>query len=163
MSFPLLPQNSIRSVDFRNFTYESGMSADRIILRNGIFLKGAPPLQNKSRIVSLRYVDLNEDGKQEAAIVIHTDVVGSMGFAREYYVFEYREDQVRQVFHEWREQGGAMHIKANRLTIIAPFWADADAHCCPSYTETKVYEWRSGQFISVSRKMRKDYPNQQLR
>jgi hypothetical protein len=141
---------TIRSVDFRNFDYDSGASIDKIVLRDGIYLKGTPPSQDRSRIVKLVYVDLDGDWREEAAIVIETAVSGSMGMCRDYYVFAYRNGAAKQVFHEWRERGERMHIRGKRIEITGPLW-EQDAHCCPSFRETVSYRWEKSAFVVVSR------------
>jgi hypothetical protein len=145
---------TIRSVDFSNFAYNSGASIDKIVLQNGIYLKGTPPVQDKSRIASLRYVDVDRDGKEEAAIVIETAVSGSMLWCRDYYVFAYRNGTAQQVFHEWRERGGRMLIRGRAIEITAPVWKE-DAHCCPSLSETVTYRWRNSAFVVESRRQRR--------
>ncbi len=150
---------TIRSVDFRNFAYDSGASIDKIVLRDGIYSKGTPPLQDKSRIVNLRYVDFDRDGKQEAAIVIETSVIGSMLWCRDYYVFAYCNGAAQQIFHEWRERGGRMRIRGRSIEITAPLWK-ADAHCCPSFSETVSYGWGNSAFMVASRRRIKlHYPD----
>jgi hypothetical protein len=163
ISNPVSAQNKrgIRSVDFRNFAYDSKQSIDKIVLKDGRkVIEELPGLYAKDFLISVKYVDFDRDGKEEAAVRLRSTTNGSMVYSEEYYVFAYRNKKVEKLFHEWREKPKSTRVQGRSIIIVAPFWTDADAHCCPSYIETISYRWQRSQFIVVSRQLRKDrYPN----
>ncbi len=158
--------NQIRSVDFYNFTYHSGSWGERITLRNGRYKRKdsiGSALFTISALARLQYADLKGDGREQAIITIRTKLNGSGPTAVDYYVFEDRNGSPRQIFHEWREGLAAIYVARRCLRIAAAFWAREDAHCCPSYTETMTYRWRTSRFTIASRRLRKDHPFQNPR
>lgn len=156
------PALTIRSVDFRNFTFEkSGSWNGKLILRNGSYQEKDPTsLYQTAKLVALRFVDIDDDRKEEAVVAIRSNFPGSMPVAMDYYVFAYRDGTAYQVFHKWQEGPEGICIRGKSLIIVAAVWEDTDAHCCPSYTERRVYRWSGGQLKVASRRAWKNYPFQ---
>jgi hypothetical protein len=157
------PKRGIRSVDLYNFTYLSESWGDNISLSRGEYKKkdpGSESLYTRSKLVSLKYFDFNNDAKEDAAVAIRTLVNGSMQVAMDYYVFEYRSGRPQQIFHKWQEGPEGLCVNGNNLVITAALWDEADAHCCPSYTEKKIYKWKSKTFVVALRRQWKNYPFQ---
>jgi hypothetical protein len=155
-TFPSEPQpelatsaSSIRSVDFRNFTYIR-KGAEPLVLRDG---KEAEEAEG-SRLLSVKYVDFDLDGNEEALVTIATGRRGEGRYSEEYYVYAYRNGKARQVFRESREKPQGMQVKGRSLVITAPFWSPTDPGCCPSAIETTAFRWRGSGFVRVSRQLR---------
>lgn len=147
---PAKTVTNIRSVDFRNFTYKRA-SAEDLILRQG---KEAGEAQDGSRLLSIRHIDFNGDGNEEALITIATGRAGAGGYSEEYFVYSQGDGKTRQVFHESREKPQTMQVKGSSIVIVAAFWRDTDPACCPSSLETAIYRWRPAGFVRVSRRLR---------
>ena len=109
-----------------------------------------------SEIESVKYVDLDADGKEEAVIVITTsqEVAGAY-WEQDYFVFTYRDSKPVQVFHEYRYKAGGIRFAGKALIIEAPFWKEDDGHCCPSSTETTIYRWSGDGLVRASRTLKR--------
>jgi hypothetical protein len=144
---------AIRSVDFRNFTYE--ILEQQVRLRNGKWEgRDVGAGHDDADLVAVRYVDFDGDGQEEAAVDIHAGVNGMMRWEEEYFVFAYRNGTPQQIFHEEREQGTKMNIIGKSIIISAPSWEGTDAHCCPSAIAVETYAWRGSRFVRISRRLR---------
>jgi hypothetical protein len=141
--------SDIRSIDFRNFSYGEG--SEHVVLRDG---KEAGAGAEGSRLLGVKYVDLNGDGRVEALVTLATGTRGAQGYAEEYFVYADRSGRVRQVFHESRQKPQQMRVNAGSIVIVAPFWKGTDPGCCPSSIETVVYRWRGAGLVRVSRRLR---------
>src|SRR5947209_8970218 len=129
----------IRSVDFRNFSYESdGMT---VILRNSRSSEGDAASWDTFTLADLKYVDFDGDGNEEAFIVLDFRTSGTLDNAQAYYVFSYRRGKPRMIFHQWREKSRSVRVIGRSIIIAAPFWIDG-GRCCQSGVETSVYRWR---------------------
>lgn len=152
----------IRSVDFRNFTYDSESIGGYISLRNGVFSQKDVIGQGASTasLESVQYTDLIGDGNEQAVVRIVTHQTGSMPVAVDCYVFEYSVGAAHQIFHQWQEGPAAVCVHGRTLRIVAAYWDRGDPHCCPSFTETKSYRWSGTEFVVVSRHTLLDHPFQ---
>jgi hypothetical protein len=145
----------VRSVDFRNFDYGSRPGADRIVLRNGRTVEqtfGQP----YGKLTAVRYVDLDGDGGEEAVVVVTTNLFGSGGYERNYYVYAFRNGKLLKSLHEYREQGRRIRIKNRALIIVAPYWDNPVPHCCPRYIETKAYKWVAAGLVETKRWLKRN-------
>jgi hypothetical protein len=159
------PRKGIRSVDFYNFTYETWNGEAK--LKNGWYKikdEDCRSCVSTCKLILLKYVDLNFDGKGEAVVVIRGTSYGSEPVGTDYYVFEYRNSKALLLFHEEREGKEGICVKNHSLIIIGPAWEGDQVlhvpHCCPPFTETKVYRWRGSAFVPVKTYQRKNYPFQ---
>ena len=159
----------IRSVDFRNFTYKREyksssngglpVEAETIVLRNGKNM--SPGLTNSSfeygnELKSVRYIDFDGDGNEEALVVINTTAEAAGAYEEDdYFVFAYRNNTPVRIFHEYRYKSRGIRVAGKSLVISAPFWREQDPHCCPYATETAVYQWRGNGFVRVSRNLKR--------
>jgi hypothetical protein len=146
----------IRSVDFRNFTYETNGS--RFVLRDGKYYEGEPGSWHSYSLSRVTFVDFNGDGNDEAFIVVDYRTSGTLDNAQDYYVFGYRRGIAQLTFHDWREKPCVVRVKARKVVITAPFWKDTGL-CCPSGIETSVYRWRNAKFVRISHRQRYMDPN----
>jgi len=156
-------KDGIRSVDFYNFTYELDPH-NKIVLRKGIITRESlPHLFSENRLILLRYVDFNGDGSEEAVIAIRDLEPGSMPISMDYFVYDFYKRSARQIFHESQEGPKGLCIRGHSLVITAASWADDRVpvpHCCPEYTERKIYQLRGSTFVVTSRRRWKNYPFQ---
>ena len=148
-------KDGIRSVNFSNFTYELD-PRNKIVLRNGLS-------REEEKLIRLTYVDINGDGREEAVIVIRDLEPGSGPISMQYFVYDFHKGSARQIFHEWKEGPNGLCIRGQSLMITAASWADDRVpipHCCPEYTERKIYQLRGSTFVVTSRRRWKNYPFQ---
>jgi len=138
----------IRSVDFRNFTFET--SGGKFVLRDGKYYEGEAGSWYRRTLSRVEYVDFNRDGYDEAFVVIDYRTSGTLDNAQDYYVFTYRRGTAQPAFHEWREKPQNARVKSRNVVLAAPFWKDGGL-CCPSGIETSVYAWRNAHFVRVRR------------
>jgi hypothetical protein len=156
-------KRGIRSIDFYNFTYELAGRA-KVTLKNGSYkekLMASDKLYVTNKLVILRYADLNGDGKDEAVVAIRSTDVGSMPVDSDYFIYEYRHRKPRRIFHEWREGREGICIRNRSIILVGVAWEKEEApHCCPPFTETKIYRWGGSDFAVVKTYRRKNYPFQ---
>lgn len=150
------PNSPIRQVDFGNFTYQGTSkhsNIDTLVLRNGRNEDNESRCKNE--LESVKYVDVNRDGNEEALVVIGSscEVAGALWYG-DYFVFAYRNGAPLQIFHEGRYKSRGVRLVNRSLVITAPFWRDEDwQYCCPSATEIAVYSWRRNGFVLASRRL----------
>jgi hypothetical protein len=157
-------QRGIRSVDFYNFTYKVDGRA-KVTLKNGRYKKKYFPDSNAlftSKLAVLKYADFDGDGEEEAVVLIQSrDSGGSSHGDNDYFVFAYRAGKPRQIFHEYREGPEGLCLKNRSIIITAEAWEGISVpHCCPPFTETKIYRWRGSHFALVKTYRQKNYPGQ---
>jgi hypothetical protein len=149
----------IRKVDFKNFNYgrlcpgvhkylplEPG---DKLVLRKGHAQLGDK--MNYADLGSVKYVDLDGDGKEEAFVVINGQTSGSSNQFLAAYVFAYRNGSARQIWSKC-EENSAAELKERSILFTYPEWVGDDAHCCPSYFTTDTYRWKGSRIARISKK-----------
>jgi hypothetical protein len=144
-------KRGIRSVDFRNFSYQA--DGTRFVLRGGKYSEGDDAAWFSYKLADVKYLDFDSDGNDEAFVVVDYRTSGTLDNAKDYYVFSYRGGKPRMVFHEWREKPWDMRLRGRSIVIVAPFWQGGGL-CCPSGLETSAYRWHGSRFVRVSRKRR---------
>jgi len=150
-------KTGIRSVDFRNFTYNNIGEENRVNLRKGRNLvKGEYSSGNYgSELGTVKYLDFDGDGKEEALVVVdYSQEAAGTNWSQHYFVFAYRNGAAQQIFHDSRYKSSGFRLSGKSLIVEAPFWKDNDAHCCPSLAETATYSWRNNKFVRVSQKFK---------
>ena len=156
----------IRSVDFYNFTYSMDRH-NKIVLRDGLSRgEPLPRLHSEERLILLKYVDLNGDGREEAVIAIRDLEPGSAPISMDYFVYDFHNGSARQIFHESQQGPKGLCISGRSLIITNASWTDDKIpipHCCPEYTERRVYQLRGPRFVITSRRRWKNYPFQHPR
>jgi hypothetical protein len=158
--------SSIRSVDFYNFTYATGPSS-KIVLRKGLWRsEPLPRLFSEERLILLKYADFRGNGREAAVIVIRDLEPGSGPISMDYFVYDFHKGLARQIFHETYEGLNGLCVKGRSLIITTASWTDDSVpipHCCPEYTERRVYQMRGDTFVVTSRRRWKNYPRQHPR
>jgi hypothetical protein len=124
----------------------------------GEYIYKGRDFESRSRLLAIRYVDLNADGRDEAVIDIRTVPGGSISHIDDYYVFQYRKGALSSVFHTSREMPQRMAVRGRSIMIVAPFWEDTTGPiCCPPFIETINYRWRGSRLVVASRRLRKQH------
>lgn len=151
--------SGIRKVDFKNFNYGRlcpGIhkflpveASDRLVLRNGHAQLGDE--MNYADLGSVKYVDFDGDGKEEAFVVINGQTSGSSNTFLAAYVFAYRNGKARQIWTKCEENSNA-ELKGRSILFTYPEWVGNDAHCCPSYFTTDTYLWKGSRLARISKK-----------
>lgn len=153
-------KGGIRSVNFRNFAYHPVTQTNwgndgreekraRLVLRRGKDGQG-------SELKSVKYVDLDGDGKEEALVTISTTGGGSMEdlYLEDYFFFAYRNGRAVQLFTKSRFNPRGISVDGRDLIINAPYWGPDAPRCCPIADEVAVYQWSGQGFVEVSRDRR---------
>lgn len=168
--------NSIRSIDFKNFTYASQFCDEQfhignpVQLRDGGFTKGAELDEVFFAIKNVTYGDLTGDGTEEAVIQARCGLSGSSGpGSTEIFVFTFRDGRTELLteLNDLRISSDYLHynprgiydgipddavmLKKNALLLKA--LVDGP-RCCPRFTATLTYTW-DGTKLSLSEKPHK--------
>ncbi|MFL6286748.1 MAG: hypothetical protein ACJ74Q_26715 [Pyrinomonadaceae bacterium] len=156
------PQASeIRKVDFRNFDYGDncagehkflGVMEDRLVLSKGHQQHGDE--LNYANFGSVKYVDFDGDGNEEAFVIVKGQTSGSSNDYLAAYVFAYRDGSAKQIWTRCEENSGA-ELKGNQILFTRPEWAERDAHCCFSQIATETYGWKDSGIVLLSTKRKK--------
>jgi hypothetical protein len=150
--------SDIRKVDFKNFNYGPlcpgehqffAAPGDKIVLRKGHDQFG--DAMNYADLGSVKYVDFDGDGKEEAFVIINGQTSGSSNTFLAVYVFAYRNGSARQIWSKC-EENSAAKLVGRSILFTYPEWVGDDAHCCPSYFTTDTYRWRGSRIARISKK-----------
>jgi len=155
---------NIHNIDFKNFNYGRlcGVRDDswvpipnvRLVLR-----KGHQQYGDESEHVDLRsvkYVDFDGDGKEEAFVVIDGSTATAAGDVfLAAYVFVYRNGSARQIWSKCNEHSRAV-LRGRSILFTYPEYVGEDAHCCPSYLTTKTYAWKGSTIALISKRRKKN-------
>lgn len=150
-------ETGIRSVDFRNFTYNKIGDENSVTLRKGRNLVKGEYSSGiyGSQLATIKYLDFDGDGKEEALVVVdYSQEAAGANWSQHYFVFAYRNGAAQQIFNDSRYKSSGFRLSGKSLIVEAPFWKDADASCCPSLAETATYAWRGNKFARVSQKFK---------
>lgn len=151
----------IRKVDFRNFDYGALCEGEhkfftppveRLVLKRGHQQQG--DRLNYANLGSVRYVDFDGDGSEEAFVVIKGQSAGSSGSYLAAYVFAYENGSAKKIWSQCEENSVAT-LKGKTILFTRPDWADEDAHCCFSFVRTDTYGWKGSELALVSTKRAK--------
>lgn len=141
--------SDIRKVDFKNFDY----GGDNPVLRNGHQKYGGGEMDYVD-LSSVKYVDFDGDGKEEAFVVLDGSTSGSSGSFLDVFVFAYRNGLAQQIWHKSSERSSVV-LKGSLILFTYPEYVGNDAHCCPSYATTDTYGWKGSGIARISEKRKK--------
>ena len=153
-------QNGIRSIDFKNFTYQpycAGDETQTITVKNGEF-----SLENKMQdyvdrlyfnIMSVAYGDLDGDRSEEAIILSSCNTGGTGNFS-EGFVYKLRNSKpvlIARIKGGDRAYGGLRTavVTNGLLAIDRNDPGENGANCCPEFIETQKYKMTNGKLIEV--------------
>jgi hypothetical protein len=154
--------SGIRKVDFKNFDYGALCagahkflafdSGEKLVLSKGHQSQGDE--MNYADLGSVRYVDFDGDGKEEAFVVINGQTAGSSNRYLATYVFAYQNGSARQIWSRC-EEGSVAVLKGRSILFTRPDWVGDDAHCCFSYIATDTYGWKGSKIALISTRRKK--------
>ena len=162
---------SIRKVDFANFTHRFGKES--VVLKNGAQV-GACGKNNRDNgaweIGQVAYGDLDGDGEDEAIVSFSASVCGGGGMLNDaLLVYTYKGAVTRPMpAPDYADTGCALNAKECPLTSVpgvgvsfdkenaalvveSRFRHDDDALCCPSYSRKTSYKWNGKAFSVLKR------------
>lgn len=142
--------NSIRAVDFRNFTYGPACSQDKVTVTNGRFDGSDPDEPIHFFVNNVAYGNLDEDGQEEAIVLTHCNL-GGTGIFSEGFLFALQEDkpvQVARIDGGDRAMGGikTIYVEGRLLKVAREYGMAA---CCANYIETTSYRLCGKDLVPV--------------
>jgi hypothetical protein len=154
-------KRGIRKVDFKNYDYGAlcggphkflALTGDTLVLKNGRAEQGDE--MNYTDLESIKYIDLDGDGSEEAFIVNNGQTTGSSGGYVAAYVFCYKNRATR---HHWTkcEENSTADLIGRTITFTSPEWIGADAHCCFRFIRTETLTMRRGKMVVIRTKRRR--------
>lgn len=155
---------SIRSVDFRNFSYswhkdivDTNEQQRVFTLQNGVL---SATYDNRgfiqemgAQLVGIIYGDTTHDGAEEA-IVILSFVTGGSAMSNCIYIYTLRNNQPLLLWSFLtgdRADGGLRDILIEKEAIIIELYSPIDkkGDCCPSYFKRMQLSWQRNQFTQA--------------
>lgn len=145
----------IRKVDFKNFNYSSSgdWCRGKLVLRNG-HTQYSDSNYDTADLSSVKYVDFDGDGREDAFVVIEWSTSGTAGGGIDAFAFKYRNGSAQQIWSKCNERSGAKLVGRSILFTYPEYIGD-DAHCCPSYITTDTYVWKRNSFVRISKKRKR--------
>lgn len=168
-------QTGIKSIDFKNFTYEpsctdmeGGSRLEKITVKNGEHTPPPPegdeaPEGIYFQIGEISYGDLNGDGEDEAVILTGCNTGGS-GVFSEAFIYTMRGGKpflLTRLEGGDRAFGGLRSVQVeNGLLVVEINDAGEDgAACCPEFVVTSKYRLSGGKLTAVGKSERRElYP-----
>lgn len=157
---------TIRNVDFRNFTYDlapwcgEGFGKTRVRIKDGSYGSQTDwwfGIWEMPGYASIIYGDLTGDGRDEAIV---TTSCGGMHATEEPYVFAMKDGRVSlmaRLESGDRAFGGYHRISIKDGLVIAERM-QGKAACCPELVEMTTYKWNGTAFIQVGAVQGKPFP-----
>lgn len=149
-------KSGIRKVDFKNYNYGTfcggphkflALTGSKLVLRRGHANQGDE--SNFTNLGSVRYIDLDGDGREEAFVIINGQTSGSSPVYVAAYVFGYQDGRAKQLWTKCEEYS-VTELYGRTIVFTSPEWLKGDAHCCFSYISTTNYALRGGKVVLVS-------------
>ncbi|HVF55737.1 MAG TPA: hypothetical protein VM934_06280 [Pyrinomonadaceae bacterium] len=158
---PAAAAAGIRRIDFKNYNYGRlcGVRDDSwvalpevdLVLRRG-HQKYDEGEKDYADLGSVKYVDFDGDGKEEAFVVIKGSTSTAAGDAfLSAYVFAYQNGAARQIWSKCNENSTAV-LRGRSILFTYNEYVGEDAHCCPSYLTTNTYGWKNSAIALISKK-----------
>lgn len=150
--------SGIRQVDFRNYTYNSSgdWCRENLVLRKGKARYG-DDVMDSAELSSVKYVDFDGDGREEAFVIISWTTSGSAGGGIDTFVFASQNGSAQPIWSKCNERASAA-LKGRSIFFTYPEYVGDDAHCCPSYITTDTYSWKGAGFTRTSKKRKRTNP-----
>jgi hypothetical protein len=165
-------KDDIRSIDFRNFTYETGkgscadmLGKTAVQVRNG---ESESTNDNLSFVIydfRIFYGDLTGDERDEAVVLTYCGGMHPIEQAFIYTIQNGRAVLLTKLEEGERASGGIVFgylcqgcsdIKIqNGLLTVERMWGGP--MCCPEYIEKKTYRWNGRQLIQVGKAQRRKF------
>lgn len=149
--------SDIRKIDFKNFNYGALCAgthmflpiepSEKLVLRKGHDGDEA----NYADLGSVKYVDFDGDGIEEAFVTIKGQTSGSSNSFLSVFIFAFRNGAARRIWSKCEENSSA-ELKDHAILFTYPDWLKNDAHCCFSYVATDTYGWKNSKIALISKK-----------
>lgn len=157
---PVMQQREIRSVDFKNFTYNAycgGSPPDgettKVTVKNGKYETGdGENFPSYFEIAVDAYGDLDGDGKEEAAVSSLCNTGGTGQFS-EGYIYTMKDGKPVLLSHfEGGDRGyeGLQSVKIKNGFLFVER-NDGKANCCADETLTTKYRWNGKKLVEVGK------------
>jgi hypothetical protein len=157
------PAQTIRRVDFRNFTYRAYCAENQpftMRVRRGHYdRRGDDPVHFV--VERAKYGDITGDGHEEAIVLTNCDQEGT-GYFSEGFIYTLRRGKpvlLTRVPGGDRAQGGLYGLTIRHGLVVVESYAAKDngGVCCPDYIDTTRYRWNGHKLVQVGAKSRRDY------
>lgn len=153
-------QSNIRSVDFKNFTYDAfcvGEEIEKITVRDGEFSKETQEDGYVDRfsfeITAVEYGDIGND-KQEEAVILSNCNTGGTGQFSEGFVYGMKNGKPTLLVHipgGDRAYGGLRKASVAKglLVVESNDPGETGASCCPQSILTTKYRITAGKLVKI--------------
>lgn len=143
--------NSLRSIDFKNFTYIINGHHDKFV--NGHRVERDGSVRQDTYILSVDFVDFDLDSSEEAIVNIQVNRIGY------FYIIGLENGRPTILYYEDCSLGGCgITIDKNSIHITKAHFLQSDYLCCPSYQEMyeikangKQYFQHNKQLVALNR------------
>jgi hypothetical protein len=166
---------SIRKVDFKNFTYEpycAGDETEKVTVKNSEFSKETKQEEYTDhfwfKVEPASYGDLNGDNSEEAVIVSFCNTGGTGDFS-EGFVFTMKGGKptlLSRFEGGDRAYGGLRSAKVENglLVVDRNDVGEAGGACCPEFSVTTKYKWTGKELEKSGAEARKAlYPEEPVK
>lgn len=161
----LAQSNSIRKIDFLNFTYSPACIGgdEKIRARNGEYSVGSADDPSADRIyfkiMDVVYGDLTGDGQEEAVVTTLCNTGGTGQFT-DGIIFTLRGGRpvsLGTLGMGDRADGGIDSVAIERGQLrVSRYGTVTGGACCPEYIETQAYRLSGNKLIEVGKPIRKE-------
>lgn len=164
-------QNDIRSVDFRNFSYEinslSGEGKEKVTVKDGTYSRNEEEDKLYFTITNVAFGDLDGDGREESAVTYLFNTGGTGNFTGGViFSIKNAKPTVLTYFEGGdRAYGGIRDVLIRKLELIVGRYSPGPngGACCPEFVETSRYKFVDGSLHEVGKKLRRElYPLQRV-
>lgn len=167
-------QTGIRSVDFKNFTYQPycvGDAPETVAVKDGEFSRETPQDGWVDRfffkVLEIAYGDLDSDGREEAAILTVCNTGGTGNFTE---AFIYRLQGSKPALASRlaggdRAYGGFRSLKIDKGLLIVEEYSPGEngGACCPEFILTKRYKLIRSRLVQTGAVTKRDVlPKQRI-
>ena len=164
----------IRSVDFKNFTYQpdcAGEDTKKVTVKNGEFSseKQADGYVDRFyfKVMSVAYGDLNEDNSEEAVVLTVCNTGGTGNFT-EGFVYTLKDGKpalFATIPGGDRADGGlrSARVDSGQLVVDSNDPGPDGGACCPQFVITTRYDVSSGKLKQVGKEDKRSlFPSQRV-
>jgi hypothetical protein len=156
--------NTLRDVDFKNFSYPwypsfMESTAREVSLQNGEFERPENPgagIANLSlKLSDVSFVKLRDEDKDEAIVTV-IGIAGVNRFTGAVFVYAIENGKTTLLWqHETgdRAEGGLRRIAVENRTLLLETYARSEGDgglCCPNIFIRSIYQYRGGRFEKIS-------------
>jgi hypothetical protein len=153
-------QNDIHKVDFRNFTYQTGVGGEKIKVVDGKYHRDAEDDRLYFEVRAVAHGDLTGDGKDEA-VVTTLENTGGTGQFTDVLVFTMRGGTLELLGALGvgdRADGGVHDARiADGQLVVERYGQENSGACCPEYIERSTLAVRGDELVEVRKPERLAY------